>query len=87
VKSPVSSPADLHIPGWSRRPGGRNRTTCRTWRSRAGPGGRCRAWGGIVLGSAVPASVFTFGVLAELDQVTVPVTSIAPGPRHPAAFC
>jgi hypothetical protein len=44
------------------------------------------AWGGLVLGSAVPTSAFTCGVLAELDQARIPVTSIAPSPRHPAAF-
>ena len=32
------------------------------------------AWGGIVLGSAVPASAFTYGVVGELDQVRIPVS-------------
>ena len=45
------------------------------------------AWGGLVSGSAVPMSAFTCGVVVELDRVRIPVTSIAPGPRHPAAFC
>lgn len=45
------------------------------------------AWGGIVLGSAVPASAFTYGVVGELDQVRIPVTYITPGPGNPAAFC
>ena len=37
--------------------------------------------------SAVATSAFTCGVVVELDQVRIPVTSIARGPRHPDAFC
>jgi hypothetical protein len=42
---------------------------------------------GIVSASQVPTSAFFSGVLLELDQVRISMTSIVAGARHPAAFC